>query len=50
MLGQRTQRYGPFDAEQAEDTLARLLAQLPNDQHVHLYLDAIRKDQRQEDR
>ena len=48
--GEYLDRYGPFDAEQAEETLARLLIQLPNDQHVHLYLDAIRKDQHTEDR
>ena len=37
-------RYGPFDPERAEQTLQRLLGQMPNDQHIHLYLDAIRRD------
>ena len=41
-------RYGPFDPERAEQTLRRLLTQLPNDQHIDLYLDAIRGDQHQE--
>ena len=42
-------RYGPFDPERAEQTLRRLLGQLPNDQHIHLYLDAIRGDQNREE-
>jgi len=42
------QRYGPFDPEQAGHTLRRLLAQMPNDQHIRVYLDAIRKDHRGE--
>ena len=37
-------RHGPFDAERAEQTLHRLLGQMPNDQHILLFLDAIRKD------
>ena len=38
-------RHGPFDPERAEKTLHRLLGQMPNDQHISLFLDAIRKDQ-----
>ena len=37
-------RHGPFDPERAEKTLHRLLGQMPNDQHILLFLDAIRKD------
>ena len=37
-------RYGPFDPERAEQTLDHLLCQLPADQHIQLYLDAIRDD------
>jgi len=37
-------RHGPFDPERADQTLHRLLAQMPNDQHILLFLDAIRKD------
>ena len=36
------QTHGPFDVEQADDTLKRLLADYPNDHHVTLYLEAIR--------
>ncbi len=37
-------RHGPFDPERAEKTLHRLLGQMPNDQHILLFLDAIRQD------
>jgi len=38
-------RYGPFDLEIASQTLARLLdARTGRDQHVTVYLDAIRKE------
>jgi hypothetical protein len=36
-------RYGPFEPEQAEAVLERLLQQHPSDQHVSFYLEAIRR-------
>lgn len=37
-------RFGPFDLAAATSVLDRLLAQGPNDHHVHVYLEAIRRE------
>ena len=41
-------RHGPFEPQLAETTLQRLLSSLPNDQHISVYLDAIRQAQTKE--
>ena len=37
-------RHGPFDLEAARDVLDRLLTHLPNDHHVLVYLETIRRE------
>ena len=44
------ERFGPFDPEQASDTLAELLKDGRTDHHITLYLDAIRDAQTGEPR
>jgi hypothetical protein len=38
------QHYGPFDLDAARDVLDRLLTHLPNDHHVLVYLETIRRE------